>query len=90
MSAASFLFVPEIVAESDLVALAPRRLLRTERRRLRSIELPWLAEHFDVDLIWHERCHGHPGQRWIRELIVEIAGSQTEGRALTHPRRRHA
>jgi DNA-binding transcriptional LysR family regulator len=72
MSAASFLFLPEIVATSDLVALAPRRLLRGCSKRLTAIEIPWLAEQFNVSLIWHERTHGHAGHRWIRELIVEL------------------
>ncbi|NMN57649.1 DNA-binding transcriptional LysR family regulator [Xanthobacter sp. SG618] len=75
MSAASFLFIPEIVAASDLVALVPRRLLRDSPARLVMIELPWLAEGFDVDLIWHERTHGHAGQRWLRALIAEVAGA---------------
>lgn len=73
MSAASFLFISEIVAASDLVALVPRRLLHTQSDRLAMIDLPWLAEQFNVSLIWHERTHGHAGQRWVRELIVELA-----------------
>lgn len=78
MSAASFLFVPQMVATSDLVALVPRRLLRSQLDRLEVIEVPWLAERFNVCLIWHERGHGCAGQRWIRELIVELtAGEET-------------
>jgi DNA-binding transcriptional LysR family regulator len=83
MSAASFLFVPEIVSMSDLVALVPRRLLRSQLDQLTSIEIPWLAEQFGVGLIWHERSHGHAGQRWIRELIVELTAGQTKESART-------
>ena len=72
MSAASFLFVPEIVANSDLVAFVPRRLLRSQSDRLTLIDIPWLAEQFEVSLIWHERTHAHAGQRWLREFIVEL------------------
>ena len=71
MSAASFLLLPRIVASSDLVALVPRRLLQGELARLAVVELPWLAEQFEVSLLWHERSHGHAGQRWVREMIVE-------------------
>jgi len=42
------------------------------------IDIPWLAEQFNVSLIWHERSHGHAGQRWIRELIVELNTGQLE------------
>jgi DNA-binding transcriptional LysR family regulator len=72
MSAASFLFLPRIVATSDLVALVPRRLLQGEPARLSVVELPWLAEQFEVSLVWHERSHGHAGHRWVREVIVEL------------------
>jgi DNA-binding transcriptional LysR family regulator len=72
MSAASFLFLPEIVSASDLVALAPRRLLRSQSDRLTLIDVPWLTQRFNIGLIWHERSHGHAGHRWIRELIVQL------------------
>ncbi|WP_018268544.1 LysR family transcriptional regulator [Methylosinus sp. LW4] len=77
LSAGSFLFVPEIVSESDLVALVPRRLLQRREEQLTIVELPWLGERFEVGMIWHERSHGHAGHRWLRELIVEIAGDRT-------------
>ncbi len=76
MSAASFLFVPEIVLISDLVALFPRRLLQGQADRLSVVDVPWLAERFDVSLVWHERSHGHAGHRWIRDLIVGLSTQQ--------------
>jgi DNA-binding transcriptional LysR family regulator len=81
MSAASFLFVPEIVAMSDLVALVPRRLLRYRPDRLAVVGVPWLAEQFNVSLIWHERSHAHAGHLWIRELIVELMTGRTKNHA---------
>lgn len=74
MSAASFLFVPEIVQKSNLVALIPQRLLQMHSESFTAIELPWLAEQFDICLIWHERSHSHVGHRWVRDLIVEMNG----------------
>ncbi|MFB0713272.1 LysR family transcriptional regulator [Buttiauxella noackiae] len=72
MSAATFMFVPQIVSVSDLVALVPRRLLLAQPQQLAVTELPWLAEQFNVSLVWHERSHGHAGHRWVRELITQI------------------
>lgn len=72
VSAASFLFVPDLVVASDLVALVPKRLLHGRTWDVRFIELPWLAEHFNISLIWHERTHGHPGHRWFRDLAAEL------------------
>lgn len=74
MSAASFLFLPEIVAGSNLVALIPRRLFRTQSEVLTRVDLPWLGEKFNVSLVWHERCHGHAGHRWVRNLIGNLVG----------------
>jgi DNA-binding transcriptional LysR family regulator len=71
-SAASFLVIPGIVATSDLVALAPRRLLQTRLPPLDVVEVAWLSEQFEVAMLWHERCHQHQGHRWIRDLVHNL------------------
>ncbi|MBB3313472.1 DNA-binding transcriptional LysR family regulator [Rhizobium sp. BK196] len=71
-SAASFLVIPSIVASSELVALVPRRLIRERLAEVAWIEIPWLSERFQVELIWHERTHGHQGQQWAREQIHDL------------------
>jgi DNA-binding transcriptional LysR family regulator len=74
LSAASFLFVPEIVAASDFVALVPERLVRDRADRLQVLDCPFEVKGFAVAMLWHERNHGHPGQRWVREQVVALAG----------------
>jgi DNA-binding transcriptional LysR family regulator len=74
-SVASFLVVPGMVASSDLVALVPRRLLRTAGPSLDVMEVPWLSESFEVALIWHERSQGHQGYRWVRELVQHLTAA---------------
>lgn len=69
LSAASFLFVPEIVSQSDFVALVPQRLVRDRAGQLEVMDCPFPVEGFAVGMVWHERSHGHGGQRWIRERI---------------------
>lgn len=75
LSAASFLFVPEIVAASDIVALVPERLVRDRTDRLMLVEPPFPVEGFAVGMVWHERAHGHPAQRWLREAVVSMMSS---------------
>jgi DNA-binding transcriptional LysR family regulator len=87
MSAASFLFVPEIIAASDLVALVPRRLLHSQLDRLTLVGLPWLAEQFDIGLIWHERSHAHAGHQWIRDLVADITAGRPQQRSPKAPSR---
>ncbi|UXN58505.1 LysR family transcriptional regulator [Phyllobacterium zundukense] len=72
LSAASFLFVPEIVSSSDFVALVPERLVRDRADKFMVIDCPFPVEGFAVGMVWHERSHGHGGQRWIREAIVSL------------------
>jgi DNA-binding transcriptional LysR family regulator len=72
LSAASFLFVPEIVSHSDFVALVPERLVRDRAGKLKVMDCPFPVEGFAVGMVWHERGHGHSGQRWIREAIVSV------------------
>lgn len=72
LSAASFLFVPEIVSHSDFVALVPERLVRDRADKLMIVDCPFPVEGFAVGMVWHERSHGHGGQRWIREAIVSL------------------
>src|SRR5712664_1252158 len=59
LSAASFLFVPEIVSQSDFVALVPERLVHDRTDKLKLIDCPFPVEGFAVGMAWHERSHGH-------------------------------
>jgi DNA-binding transcriptional LysR family regulator len=68
LSVASFLFIPEIVAESHLVALVPRRLV-AGRTDLKLVDPPTISTGFTVGMVWHERNHGHSAHRWVREQI---------------------
>jgi DNA-binding transcriptional LysR family regulator len=73
MSAASFLFVPEIVERSDLVALVPSRLVRDRADRLAVFDPPVPLPGFAISALWHDRTHGHPGHAWLRARIAEAA-----------------
>ncbi|TBW53337.1 LysR family transcriptional regulator [Marinobacter halodurans] len=68
LSAASFLLIPGIVTQSDLVALVPQRLVR-DRRDLKVVASPIESAGFSVGMVWNERNHAHPAQRWVRETI---------------------
>jgi DNA-binding transcriptional LysR family regulator len=70
LSTPSFLFLPEIVSQSDLVALAPERLVRDRATQLQIVECPFPVEGFEVGMVWHERNHSHTGQRWVRETLI--------------------
>ncbi|MEJ2766584.1 LysR family transcriptional regulator [Photobacterium sp. MCCC 1A19761] len=71
LSAASFLIVPEIVSQSDLVALVPKRLVEG-RTNLTVVSSPITSAGFSVGMVWHERNHGHSAHRWVRETISHM------------------
>jgi DNA-binding transcriptional LysR family regulator len=71
-SAASFLIVPEIVSQSDFVALVPERLVRHRAGELKLVDSPLPVEGFAIGMVWHEHSHGHSGQRWIREALISL------------------
>lgn len=68
LSVASFLFVPEMVARSHLVALVPWRLV-AGRTDLKLVKAPTVSTGFSVGMVWHERNHGHSAHRWVRGQV---------------------
>ncbi|MDB5876696.1 MAG: bacterial regulatory helix-turn-helix, lysR family protein [Variovorax sp.] len=84
LSAASFLFVPGMVASSDLVALVPQRLVPQRlvancADDLRVVDCPVAVQRFEVGMLWHERSNGHAGQRWVREMLEAMVVSWGNG-----------
>ncbi|MEX1828326.1 LysR family transcriptional regulator [Luteibacter sp. CQ10] len=75
LSTPSFLFIPRIVATSDVVALVPERLVRGSPESLHIVDAPIPVPPFDVGMLWHERTHAHPGQRWMRDRIGDLVAS---------------
>jgi DNA-binding transcriptional LysR family regulator len=82
-----FLAAPLIVARSDLVLTAPRRIIEQlqEALSLRVLAPPVVVQGFTVRQVWHERYQDEPAHVWLRQQIFEAAGAL---RAPAAPRRR--
>lgn len=74
MSVPSWFDLPQIVENSDLVAIVPSRLSLTNKRLagLHAAELPLPEVKFAIDLSWDARRDRDPGQRWFRGLLKTI------------------
>jgi DNA-binding transcriptional LysR family regulator len=72
LSSASFLFVTEIVSESDFVALVPERLVHGHEHKLKTFACPFSIDGFGMSMVWHERNQGHNAHRWIRETVAAL------------------
>jgi len=71
-----FMVLPRIIAETDLAVVIPSRLAAAFQRmgdyvvRRPRTGLP----KFDVSVHWYWRYADEPGNRWLREQIVELFG----------------
>lgn len=65
--------VPDLVANSSLVCVLPRNLVRTVQRfgRFRSVEVPLEGACFDYFAMWHKREAQTAVQQWICQLVME-------------------
>ncbi|SAK56591.1 LysR family transcriptional regulator [Caballeronia arationis] len=69
LSVPHFLFVMSVVANTDLVAMLPERLVR-DSPGLRIVEPPVDVPGYEMAMLWHERSHRDPAHSWLREHIA--------------------
>lgn len=71
----TFALVPALVAQSDLGAVLPRRIitLSADRWGLVARPLPFPVPGFTLHQAWHERHRHDAGHAWFRKLVVEVA-----------------
>lgn len=70
----TFLGAAQIVAETDLLAIVPRRLgeALSNTERIRRFELPVTLPGYAVKQHWHERMHEDPGHCWLRRSMARL------------------
>jgi DNA-binding transcriptional LysR family regulator len=71
----SFSLVPALVAQSDLGAVLPKRLIAMAARPwgLVARPLPFPVSGFPLHQAWHERHRHDAGHAWFRKVVVEVA-----------------
>lgn len=70
MSLPHFLFIPALLAKSDMVAMLPSRMLGQLLGDLRTCPVPLELPGYDMVMVWHERSHLDPAHSWLREQVV--------------------
>ncbi|AMO94414.1 bacterial regulatory helix-turn-helix, lysR family protein [Collimonas fungivorans] len=70
LSVPHFLFVRSVLANTDLVAMLPSRLVR-DTSELQVVEPPVEVAGYEMAMLWHERCHRDPAHQWLREYIAK-------------------
>lgn len=75
------LAVPEIVANSDLIAVVPEGLLRLSRPKLQVFAPPIRTSSFVVMQHWPARLQKDPGHQWLRRLLRRVVQNEATERA---------
>ncbi|MCD9032983.1 LysR family transcriptional regulator [Luteimonas sp. Y-2-2-4F] len=70
LSVPHFLFLKDVLARTDLVAMLPSRLVR-DAPALRAVEPPVEVPGFEMLMLWPERVHRDPAHQWLRERIAD-------------------
>ncbi|HEY6641850.1 LysR family transcriptional regulator [Povalibacter sp.] len=73
LSTQHFLLVPEVVGQTDLVAVAPSRLVNNRADRLQILAPPLRIPSYEMGMIWHDRSHTDPAHAWLREQIELVS-----------------
>lgn len=69
-----FTVVPMVLERSDLILILPTKVARVYERqgRFKFLPPPVPIPPADVAAHWHERFERDPGNRWLREMIMEL------------------
>ena len=72
-SVPNFTILMDLIRQSDFIALVPQRLVANEEG-LFIAPPPVAVRGFQKMLVWHERLHHAPAQKWLRQKLAEVAG----------------
>jgi DNA-binding transcriptional LysR family regulator len=69
-----FTVVPMVLQRTDLILTLPARVARVYERQggFKTVPPPIPVPPAEVAVHWHERFEADPGNRWLREQIVEL------------------
>jgi DNA-binding transcriptional LysR family regulator len=72
-----FTVVPMVLERTDLILTLPARVARIYERqgKFKTVPPPIPIPPAEVAVHWHERFEADPGNRWLREQIVELFSS---------------
>src|SRR5512138_2677970 len=72
-----FTVVPMVLERTDLILTLPARVAKVFERdgKLKALAPPVPIPPAEVAVHWHERFEADPGNRWLRERVIDLFGS---------------
>lgn len=69
-----YMSLPQIIANSDMIAIVPRAVGTSwgQRCGVRCLELPIDIPLIEIKQFWHARLHNDTAGRWLRGLVSEL------------------
>lgn len=74
LSVPYFTMAAAIVAQSDMIAVFPRRLAATLDAKVQVLKTPLAVPSFKLKLCWHERAQRDPAHQWLRGVLLQCLG----------------
>lgn len=71
LSVQNFALIPELLRQSELLAVVPSRLVQPTDC-LATLPLPFATQGYDKLLLWHERAHFDIVQQWMRGVLESV------------------
>lgn len=76
----SFLSIPSIVAQTDMIAVVPQRIAEplVAEGALRSLDLPFPCPNVEMQFLWHRSLDDDPVHVWLLRLLSDLAAESLE------------
>ena len=74
MTVNQFLVAPNIIRKSNMILTCSKRVAeRFKLEEVKILPIPLITDTLKLKIIWHKRADSNPGNKWIREQIVNIS-----------------
>jgi DNA-binding transcriptional LysR family regulator len=85
-----FTVVPMVLQRTDLILTLPARVALVYERdgKFKTLPPPVPMPSAEVAVHWHERFEADPGNRWLREQIIDLFAERPQTPRLSATRRR--
>lgn len=76
-----YVLVPQMLQGTDYIAVIPESLVRCSSFPLKAYPMPIRFPRLQIALLWNQRVENEPGNKWLRELLIELGAEREAGLA---------